>query len=196
MRDTIRVQGAREHNLKNITVDIPRNQLVVITGVSGSGKSSLAFDTVYAEGQRRFLESMSAFAKKFVVQLKEPERRLRDRALARDLHRAEDNGAQPALDGGHDDRHLRLPAHALCDHRRAPLPVLRSRGAGAERTADAGGLMALPVGSEVEIRAPVLQVLRRGLGLPLRRRANQGIPPRLHRRCAGRHQPGAEPGRG
>ena len=72
MRDTITVQGAKEHNLKNITVEIPRNQLVVITGVSGSGKSSLAFDTVYAEGQRRFLESMSTFAKKYVAQLKKP----------------------------------------------------------------------------------------------------------------------------
>jgi excinuclease ABC subunit A len=72
MRETITVQGAKEHNLKNITLEIPRNQLVVITGVSGSGKSSLAFDTVYAEGQRRFLESMSAYAKKFVTQLKKP----------------------------------------------------------------------------------------------------------------------------
>jgi excinuclease ABC subunit A len=72
MRETIAVRGAREHNLKNVTVDIPRNQLVVLTGVSGSGKSSLAFDTVYAEGQRRFLESLSVFAKKFVGQLKKP----------------------------------------------------------------------------------------------------------------------------
>ena len=72
MRDTISVQGAKEHNLKNITVDIPRNQLVVVTGVSGSGKSSLAFDTVYAEGQRRFLESLSTFAKKYVSQQKKP----------------------------------------------------------------------------------------------------------------------------
>ena len=72
MRDAISVQGAKEHNLKNITVDIPRNKLVVVTGVSGSGKSSLAFDTVYAEGQRRFLESLSTFAKKFVSQQKKP----------------------------------------------------------------------------------------------------------------------------
>jgi excinuclease ABC subunit A len=72
MRETITVQGAKEHNLKNITVEIPRNQLVVFTGVSGSGKSTLAFDTVYAEGQRRFLESMSTFTKKFIAQLKKP----------------------------------------------------------------------------------------------------------------------------
>ena len=72
MRDTIIVKGAKEHNLQNINVDIPRNKLVVVTGVSGSGKSSLAFDTVYAEGQRRFLESLSVFAKKFVSQLKKP----------------------------------------------------------------------------------------------------------------------------
>jgi excinuclease ABC subunit A len=72
MRNIISVKGAKEHNLQNINVDIPRNQLVVITGVSGSGKSSLAFDTVYAEGQRRFLESLSTFAKKYVAQLKKP----------------------------------------------------------------------------------------------------------------------------
>ncbi|MEZ4675914.1 MAG: hypothetical protein R2932_16940 [Caldilineaceae bacterium] len=62
MQETISVKGAKEHNLRNIDVEIPRNQFVVITGVSGSGKSSLAFDTVYAEGQRRFLESLSTLA--------------------------------------------------------------------------------------------------------------------------------------
>ena len=72
MRDKITIQGAKEHNLKNISIDIPRDQLVVITGVSGSGKSTLAFDTIYAEGQRRYLESMSTFTKKFTSQMKKP----------------------------------------------------------------------------------------------------------------------------
>src|SRR6187401_2565368 len=73
MRTTLLVQGARENNLRNITVELPRNKLVVVTGVSGSGKSSLAFDTIYAEGQRRLLASMSAFAKRFVEQLRKPD---------------------------------------------------------------------------------------------------------------------------
>ncbi len=72
-RTTLSVRGARENNLKNIDVDIPRDQLVVITGVSGSGKSSLAFETIYAEGQRRLMSSMSAYARRFVSQLKKPD---------------------------------------------------------------------------------------------------------------------------
>ena len=73
MRQTVAVKGARENNLQNIELEIPRNRLVVVTGISGSGKSSLAFDTVYAEGQRRFLESMSTYAKRFITQLKKPD---------------------------------------------------------------------------------------------------------------------------
>ncbi|GIV37685.1 MAG: UvrABC system protein A [Cyclobacteriaceae bacterium] len=71
--DTVEVIGAREHNLKNITVSFPRNKLVVITGISGSGKSSLAFDTLYAEGQRRYLESFSAYARNFIGSLERPD---------------------------------------------------------------------------------------------------------------------------
>ncbi|MGA2440705.1 MAG: excinuclease ABC subunit UvrA [Tepidisphaeraceae bacterium] len=69
----IRIKGAREHNLKNINVDIPRDQLVVVTGISGSGKSTLAFDTVYAEGQRKYVESLSAYARQFLEQLQKPD---------------------------------------------------------------------------------------------------------------------------
>jgi len=73
MKEKIVIRGAREHNLKNIDLEIPRNKLVVITGLSGSGKSSLAFDTIYAEGQRRYVESLSAYARQFLEQLQKPD---------------------------------------------------------------------------------------------------------------------------
>ena len=71
--DKIIIKGAREHNLKNVDLEIPRNKLVVLTGLSGSGKSSLAFDTLYAEGQRRYVESLSAYARQFLEQMQKPD---------------------------------------------------------------------------------------------------------------------------
>ena len=73
MLKSITVHGARQHNLKNIDVEIPRNTFTVITGLSGSGKSSLAFDTIYAEGQRRYVESLSAYARQFLEQMQKPD---------------------------------------------------------------------------------------------------------------------------
>src|SRR3989440_6450264 len=70
---TIVIRGAREHNLRNVSLDLPRNKLIVFTGVSGSGKSSLAFDTLYAEGQRRYVESLSSYARQFLGQLPKPD---------------------------------------------------------------------------------------------------------------------------
>src|SRR5687767_8922579 len=72
-RSTIGVQGARVHNLKNISLELPRDSLIVVTGLSGSGKSSLAFDTIYAEGQRRYMESLSSYARRFVSQVAKPD---------------------------------------------------------------------------------------------------------------------------
>ena len=69
----IKIRGAKEHNLKDIDINIPRNELVVLTGLSGSGKSSLAFDTIYAEGQRRYMESLSSYARQFLGQMEKPE---------------------------------------------------------------------------------------------------------------------------
>src|SRR5499433_3697732 len=70
---SIQIRGARTHNLKNIDLDLPRDHLVVLTGLSGSGKSSLAFDTLYAEGQRRYVESLSAYARQFLGQMEKPD---------------------------------------------------------------------------------------------------------------------------
>jgi excinuclease ABC subunit A len=103
---TISIRGAREHNLKNVDLDLPRDRLVVITGLSGSGKSSLAFDTIYAEGQRRYVESLSAYARQFLEMMQKPDVDSDRRTLARHFHRAEDDLAQPALDGRHGHRDL------------------------------------------------------------------------------------------
>ena len=73
MKEELRIQGAREHNLKNVDLTLPRNKLIVFTGLSGSGKSSLAFDTIYAEGQRRYVESLSSYARQFLGQMEKPD---------------------------------------------------------------------------------------------------------------------------
>jgi excinuclease ABC subunit A len=85
------LRGAREHNLKNVDLDLPRDKLIVMTGLSGSGKSSLAFDTIYAEGQRRYVESLSAYARQFLEMMQKPDVDQIDGSVAGHFHRAEDD---------------------------------------------------------------------------------------------------------
>ena len=107
------IKGAREHNLRDIESVLPRNRLICLTGVSGSGKSSLAFDTLYAEGQRRYVESLSSFARQFLGQMPKPDVDLISRLEPFDLDLAEVQRPEPAFDRRHNHRDLRLSACAL-----------------------------------------------------------------------------------
>ncbi len=158
MRTTIEVQGARENNLQNVSVEIPRDKLIVVTGVSGSGKSSLAFDTVYAEGQRRLLASMSTFAKRFVGQLKKPDVDFVNGLSPVVSIDQKTIGANPRSTVGtmtDISDYLRMlfatlgtPHCPLCNESiaiRTPYQMMEH-------------LLSLPPGTEVEVRAPVCRI--------------------------------------
>ena len=158
MRQTVAVKGARENNLQNVEVEIPRNQLVVVTGISGSGKSSLAFDTVYAEGQRRFLESMSTYAKRFITQLKKPDVDFIDGlspvvSIEQKTITMNPRSTVGTMTDLQD--YLRMLFATIgvahCPYCEAEIPI-RSHHQILER------LLALPEGSEVEIHAPVFKI--------------------------------------
>lgn len=158
MRQTVAVKGARENNLQNVEVEIPRNQLVVVTGISGSGKSSLAFDTVYAEGQRRFLESMSTYAKRFITQLKKPDVDFIDGlspvvSIEQKTVTMNPRSTVGTMTDLQD--YLRMLFATIgvahCPYCEAEIPI-RSHHQILER------LLALPEGAEVEIHAPVFKI--------------------------------------
>ena len=109
----IRVRGAREHNLKGVDIDIPRDRLVVVTGLSGSGKSSLAFDTIFAEGQRKYMESLSAYARQFLDQLKKPAIESIEGLPPTIAIEQRTTSASPAVHGRHIHRDLRLSSAPL-----------------------------------------------------------------------------------
>src|SRR5215208_906546 len=157
-RTTIAVQGARVHNLKNISVEIPRDRLTVVTGLSGSGKSSLAFDTIYAEGQRRYMESLSTYAKRFVAQVAKPDVDFVFGLSPVISIEQKTTGSNPrSTVGTMTDiaSYLNLLfatiAEAHCPRTGEPVPSKTS-----SRILEA--ILSLPRGTEIELRAPVFKL--------------------------------------
>ena len=157
-RTSIAVQGARVHNLKDISVEIPRDQLTVVTGLSGSGKSSLAFDTVYAEGQRRYMESLSTYAKRFIAQVEKPDVdfvyglspvvSIEQKTIARNPRSTV--GTLTDI-SSYLNLLFATIGEAHCPYTDEPVPV-KTAGQILE------SLLGLPNGAEVELRAPIFQV--------------------------------------
>ena len=146
---TLVIRGARTHNLKNVDVTLPAGKLIVITGVSGSGKSSLAFDTIYAEGQRRYVESLSAYARQFLERMEKPDVDRIEGICPVDRHPPEEQRPQSALDGRHRHRDPRLHAAAVRARRPDLLPAVRPGGGSRDRR----GRGRPPAGAVAEARA-------------------------------------------
>ena len=137
--DHVLIRGAREHNLQSIDVRIPKKKLVVLTGVSGSGKSSLAFDTLYAEGQRRYVESLSAYARQFLGQMEKPKYDT-IRGLSPTISiEQKTTGTNPRSTVGTITEISDYLARALCARRHAALPPLRPHRARPNRAANREG---------------------------------------------------------
>ena len=192
--DSLVVRGAREHNLKNIGIELPRDQLIVFTGLSGSGKSSLAFDTIYAEGQRRYVESLSSYARQFLGPDGQARRRLHRGAVAGHLDRPEVGLAQPALHRRHHHRGLRLPPAALRPDRRAPLPRVRRADHAADPAADRRPHPRAPRGHALPGARPGGARSQGHLRDPAHRPRRPGLRPRPHRRRGARAHGQGRPG--
>ncbi len=131
--DAIRIRGARQNNLKNLDLDLPLNELIVVTGVSGSGKSSLVFDTLYAEGQRRYVETFSPYARQFLDRMDKPQVDRIEGIPPGDRHRPDQSGAHLALHRRHHDRTQRPFETAVRARRGVALPGLRTSRCAATR---------------------------------------------------------------
>ena len=125
MLKKIVVKGAKEHNLKNVSLEIPKEKLVVITGLSGSGKSSLAFDTIYAEGQRRYVESLSSYARQFLDKMKKPNVDFIEGLSPAISIEQKNTSKNPRSTVGYSHRDLRLYACFVCKSGNALLSIYR-----------------------------------------------------------------------
>ena len=157
MADRLVVRGAREHNLKDVSLDLPRDAMIVFTGLSGSGKSSLAFDTIFAEGQRRYVESLSAYARQFLGQMDKPDVDFIDGLSPGRVDRPEVGQPQPAVHRGHGHRGLRLPAAAVRPGRQAALPGLRRPIARQTPQQIVDRVLELEEGIRFQVLAPVVR---------------------------------------
>ena len=183
MADRLIVRGAREHNLKDVSLDLPRDALIVFTGLSGSGKSSLAFDTIFAEGQRRYVESLSAYARQFLGQMDKPDVDFIEGLSPGGLDRPEVDQPQPALDRRHDHRGLRLPAAAL--RARSASRTARAaagRSPGRPRSRSSTGCWSSPEGTRFQVLAPVVRGRKGEYARAVPRAADQGLRPGPGRR--------------
>ena len=178
----ISIRGAREHNLKGVDLTIPRDKLVVFTGLSGSGKSSLAFDTIYAEGQRRYVESLSAYARQFLEMMQKPDVDLIEGLSPAISIEQKTTSQEPALHGRHRHRNLRLYAPAMGARRRALFAGDRPADREPDRLADgrshpghAGEDAALSAGARGA--RPQGRIPKGDAGVP-----EEGLPARQDRR--------------
>jgi excinuclease ABC subunit A len=156
MQQQIVIRGAREHNLKNLNVELPRNQLIVITGLSGSGKSSLAFDTIYAEGQRRYVESLSSYARQFLEMVHKPDVDSIEGLCARHRDSAKNHQQQPAINRRHGDGDLRLSAPAVRAGGRAAFPTTGLPIESQTVSQMVDDILHLPMGTKLLLIAPII----------------------------------------
>ena len=156
MVDRLIVRGAREHNLKDVSLDLPRDSLIVFSGLSGSGKSSLAFDTIFAEGQRRYVESLSAYARQFLGQMDKPDVDFIEGLSPAVSIDQKSTSRNPRSTVGNDHRGLRLPAPALRADRSSALSrCVATRSPGRPRSRSSTRFWRLEQGSRFQVLAPV-----------------------------------------